>query len=158
MANGVKTKRETVDLSAYPDLVVMYLGMRARTLRGMRSIMRVGPGIAQSVKAKPDGLLRHDSMMYSLVPFHAGMRQYWRDIESMMAWTKTLPHAEWWKEFANDTQGTTFWHETYFKSGGFEAVYDDLPEARRDFGLASFATLVPAVGSTFAKFRKKATA
>jgi hypothetical protein len=27
--------RRTVDLSAYPDLVVMYLGMRVKALRGI---------------------------------------------------------------------------------------------------------------------------
>jgi hypothetical protein len=30
--------RTAVDLSDYPDLVVIYLGMRVRTLRGMRTL------------------------------------------------------------------------------------------------------------------------
>ena len=35
--NGVK--RETVDLSKYPDLVVVYLGMKVRTIRGLMTIL-----------------------------------------------------------------------------------------------------------------------
>jgi hypothetical protein len=155
---GEKTKRETIDLDAYPDLLVMNLGIRARTLRGMFSILRLGPQIAKSVAAKPDGLLRHDGMMYSLFPLHVGMRQYWRDLDSMLAWSTALPHQAWWKNFVKIARGTTFWHETYFKRGGFEALYDDLPEGKRNFGLASFANVVPAVGSTFAPFRKAARA
>jgi hypothetical protein len=151
-----KTERQTVDLSAYPDMLVIYLGMRARNLRGVRAIVRLGPAIAKSVEAKPDGLLRHDSMTYSMLPLHVGMRQYWRDVESMIAWSATLPHKDWWSSFLKDSEGTTFWHETYFVRGGFEAIYDDLPAGKRDFGLASFADLVPAVGSTFAKYRKAA--
>lgn len=33
--NQNRVNRQTVDLSAYPDLVVIYLGMRVRTLRGV---------------------------------------------------------------------------------------------------------------------------
>jgi hypothetical protein len=36
--------RHTVDLSAYPDLVVIYLGLRVNTLRGLKTIL--GPGAA----------------------------------------------------------------------------------------------------------------
>ena len=34
--------RQTVDLSAYPDLVVIYLGMRVRRPRGMLALVRAG--------------------------------------------------------------------------------------------------------------------
>ena len=34
--------RQTVDLSAYPDLVVIYLGMRVRRPRGMLRLFRAG--------------------------------------------------------------------------------------------------------------------
>jgi hypothetical protein len=149
-----KTNRQTVDLSGYPELVVIYLGIRARNLRGMLSIAKLGPQIQKSVDEKPDGLLKHDSLTFSIVPFHVGMRQYWRDVESMLAWSATLPHRQWWQDFMKNSGGTTFWHETYFAKGGFEAIFDDLPEDKRDFGLPSFAPVVPAVGSTFSKFRK----
>ena len=35
--------RQTVDLSAYPDLVVFYLGMRVRRPRGMLRLFGLGP-------------------------------------------------------------------------------------------------------------------
>jgi|SRR5580692_2464932 hypothetical protein len=153
-----KVVRLSADLRAYPDLVVIYLGMRARSLRGALSILKIGPQIQASVKARPDGLLRHDGFLLGLFPLHVGMRQYWRDVDAMLAWTATLPHNKWWKNFLVSSSGTTFWHETYFASGGFESVYDDLPDGKRNFGLASFAPLAPAAPSTFARFRNAARA
>ncbi len=35
--------RQTVDLSRYPDLVVVYLGMRVRRLRGILTLLGLGP-------------------------------------------------------------------------------------------------------------------
>jgi hypothetical protein len=35
--------RRTVDLSAYPDLVVVYLGMRVRRARGVLRLLGLGP-------------------------------------------------------------------------------------------------------------------
>src|SRR6059058_2923533 len=61
-----RVDRRTVDLSAYPDLVVIYLGMRMNSLRGLWTMFRIGPQIRQSVAAKPDGLLLHEDLMYSL--------------------------------------------------------------------------------------------
>jgi hypothetical protein len=37
--------RTTVDLSAQPDLVVIYFGMRVRTLRGMRTLRSIAKEI-----------------------------------------------------------------------------------------------------------------
>jgi len=42
--------RQTVDLSAYPDLVVFYLGMRVRRPRGMLRLFGLGPEIQKSWK------------------------------------------------------------------------------------------------------------
>ena len=53
---GVRAARETVDLSGYPDLVVIYLGMRVNTMRGLRTLAKAGPRIQRSVAARPDGL------------------------------------------------------------------------------------------------------
>ena len=69
-------ERCTVDLSAYPDLVVIYLGMRVNRLRGLRRLLSLGPQIDRSAVAKPDGL--HENLIFSLFPLHVGMRQYWR--------------------------------------------------------------------------------
>ena len=68
--------RKTVDLSSFPDLVVIYLGMRARSLRGLLTVLRFGPRISQAVAAKPEGLLLHEQLLFSLFPLHVGMRQY----------------------------------------------------------------------------------
>ena len=123
-----RVKRQTVDLSGYPDLVVIYLGMRVNRLRGLAKLMALGPQIQKSVEAKPEGLLLHENLLFSLFPLHVGMRQYWRD-------------------FGTLETGTAFWHETYFMRGGMEAIYDDLPSP---FGFLNFAPALEAKGSLFA--------
>src|SRR5712691_13419233 len=87
-----RVDRRTVDLTAYPDLVVIYLGMRVNTLTGVRTVLGFGPQIARSVEVKPDGLLLHENLMFSLFPPHAGMRQYWRDFDSLERWARSTPH------------------------------------------------------------------
>jgi len=52
--------RETVDLSQYPDLVVIYLGMRINTITGIKTVLGFGPKISSAVAVSgtvPD--LRH---------------------------------------------------------------------------------------------------
>jgi hypothetical protein len=141
-----KVDRRTVDLSAYPDLVVIYLGMRVNRLTGLKMLLGIGPQIASSAAAQPDGLLRHEMLLYSFFPVHLGMRQYWRDLDSLMMWTRSEPHRVWWKNFLKDSGGTGFWHEAYHRNGGMEAIYDDIPEP---MGFASFAPLIPARGPMF---------
>jgi hypothetical protein len=138
--------RRTVDLTAYPELVVIYLGMRVNTLTGVRTLLGFGPQIARSVDAKPDGLLLHENLMFSLFPPHAGMRQYWRDFDSLERWARSTPHQEWWRQFLRNSGGTGFWHETYFMRGGMEAVYDDMVKAT---GFLTFAPVQPARGGMF---------
>lgn len=142
-----KVNRQTVDLNGFPDLVVIYLGMRVNTLRGLLTLFRQGPQIEKAVAAKPDGLLLHEGLMFSLFPLHVGMRQYWRDFESMESWSRSLPHQAWWKSFLKDSEGTGFWHETYSIRGGMEAVYDDLPGP---IGFGRFAPMSKARGPMFA--------
>ena len=123
----MSVERRTVDLSGYPDLVVIYLGMRVNAWRGLKTVLGLGPQIEKSWKARPDGLLLHENVIFSLVPPHAGMRQYWRDYESLERWTRSEPHRIWWQTFLRDSGGTGFWHEAYFMRGGMEAIYDDMP-------------------------------
>ena len=52
----MRVERQAVDLSAYPDLVVIYLGMRVRRPRGLARLLGLGPQIQKSWKARPDGL------------------------------------------------------------------------------------------------------
>jgi hypothetical protein len=139
----MRQQRMTVDLNDYPDLVVIYLGMRSRGLRGLRRMFSLGPHIQKSVAAQPDGLLLHEQLYFGFFPPHLGMRQYWRDFESLDAWARTLPHASWWKQFLDDPGGTGFWHELYAMRGGMEAVYDNLPGK---LGFGRFAPLIPAKG------------
>jgi hypothetical protein len=74
------------------------------------------------------------------------MRQYWRDLDSLEAWTRSEPHRTWWTQFLKDSGGTGFWHETYLARGGFEAIYDDLT---KPIGMGRFAPTVPARGARF---------
>ena len=142
-----QVKRQTVDLSSFPDLVVIYLGMRVNKFRGLGKLLAIGPQIQKSVAEKPDGLLLHENMLFSLFPPHVGMRQYWRDFAALEAWTRTGFHRGWWKDFLRDSAGTGFWHETYFMRGGMEAIYDDLPSP---IGFMQFAPAHEAKGSMFA--------
>jgi hypothetical protein len=139
-----RPKRETVDLSQYPDLVVIYLGMRVNRLAGVKTLFGFGPKISAAVERKPDGLLLHENIMYSLR--HLGMRQYWRDFESLERWSRSEPHRDWWQSFLRNSGGTGFWHETYFRRGGLEAVYVDMEVPT---GLGAFAPRQPAQGPMF---------
>jgi Domain of unknown function (DUF4188) len=85
-------------------------------------------------------------MLYSLFPMHVGMRQYWRDLNARLNWTRSEPHRKWWQDFLRNSGGTGFWHETYFRRGGVEAIYDDVPES---IGFMAFAPVVPARGAMF---------
>lgn len=142
----MNVERRTVELGAYPDLVVIYLGMRVNALTGFKTLLGFGPRINAAVEAKPDGLLLHENLFYSLVPPHVGMRQYWRDFDALERWARSMPHQEWWQKFLKDSRGTGFWHETYFMGGGMEAVYDDLA---KPIGMMKFAPLKPARGPMF---------
>src|ERR1700730_15277300 len=128
--------RQTVDLSTFPDMVVIYLGMKVWSPRGLLTVLRFGPRISGAIAEKPVGLLLHESLLFSIFPLHVGMRQYWRDFDSLEAWARALPHQKWWQDFVRDSGGTGFWHETYFIRGGMEGIYDDL---NAPVGFTSFA-------------------
>lgn len=140
-------ERLTVDLSQYPNLVVIYLGMRVKLFKGLKTILGLGPQIDKASHAGADGLLHwENNIIYSFWPLHLGMRWYWRDFESLEKWARSEPHRLWWQTFVKDTGGTAFWHETYFMRGGMEAIYND---SRRRHGLQAFAPNVPARGPAF---------
>jgi Domain of unknown function (DUF4188) len=104
-----RVNRRTVDLSAYPDLVVIYLGMRINAWTGVKTVFGFGPKIDASVKAKPEGLLRHERVIYSLFPPNVGMRHYWRSFEDLEAWTRSESNRLWRKAFLK---------KAYFMRGG----------------------------------------
>jgi hypothetical protein len=145
-----RPKRETVDLSQFPDLVVIYLGMRVNAFTGFKTLIGFGPKISGAVDAKPEGLLLHENLLFS--PRHFGMRQYWRDFESLEAWSRSEPHRVWWQNFLRDSGGTGFWHETYMRRGGMEAVYVDM---QAPVGMMRFAPISGAKGAMFTA-RKRA--
>ncbi len=125
--------RHSVDLSGYPDLVVVYLGYRATSLKGARSLLRIGRGLRAIKHDPPDGLLAHEDMLFGWM--HPGFRQYWRDFESLEAFTRAPQHATWWRSFSRDFGGGGIWHETYRMRGGMEAIYSGVP----GIGFAAFA-------------------
>jgi hypothetical protein len=138
--------RRTVDLSGYPDLIVIYLGMKPNSLKGLRTMRKLNGEIKAAVAAQPDGLLLHETLLFSLLPPHVGMRQYWRDLESLERWTREGLHRGWWTSFLKDPGETSFWHETYRLKGGFEAIYDAMDAP---IGMMRFAPLAPAKGPMF---------
>ena len=84
-------------------------------------------------------MLLHENLVFSLAPPHVGMRQYWRDFDSLERWARSLPHRQWWQQFLRDRGSTGFLHETYFRGGQIESVYIDMPAT----GLARFAPVTP---------------
>lgn len=143
---GLAVQRFTVDLGKYPDLVMILLGMRVNAWRGVRTLLGFGPQIAGATRAMPDGLLSHETFLWSLFPPHAGIRQYWRDFAALEAWARSDPHRAWWHQYLRDTGGTGFWHETYFMRGGVESVFDDIAQP---IGLLRFGTRIAARGAMF---------
>lgn len=117
-------QRRSVDLSAYPDLIVIILGLRVRRLRGIATLLGIGRGLQGIDRDRPDGLLSSEQFLFALN--HVGIRQYWRDMDSLEAFTRSEPHAAWWRGFLRDSGGTGFWHESYSRRG-MEAVYIDMP-------------------------------
>ena len=81
--------RVTVDLSAYPDLVMILLGMRVNAPTGLKTLLGFGPQIAKVPQDMPDGLLSHEIFLWSLFPPHAGIRQYWRDFAALETWSRS---------------------------------------------------------------------
>ena len=61
-----KVDRKAPDLSGYPDLVVIYLGMRVRAWYGIKTLLGFGPKIQRAVGEQPDGLLLHENLLWSL--------------------------------------------------------------------------------------------
>jgi hypothetical protein len=101
--------------------------------------MKLGRQIGGVAADKPDGLLLHENLLFGWG--HAGMRQYWRDLESLERFTRSEPHKSWWRDFTRDAGGAGFWHESYRKAGGMEAIYLNMD---KPVGFAAFAPpLVP---------------
>ncbi len=138
--------RQTVDLSGYPELAVIYVGMRVNSLRGLKTLLSVLPEVSRSVADRPDGLLHSEGLYFSLLPPHVVMRQYWRDYDSLETWARSLPHRKWWQDYIRDRGGTSVWNEVYLRKGGMESLYIDLA---KPIGMAVFAPAQPMRGAMF---------
>lgn len=134
--------RQSVDLTQYPDLVMIMLGFRVRGWRGLLAMRQVGPGLARIGRERPDGLLAHEGMLFGWT--HFGFRQYWRDFGSLERFTRSEPHAEWWRRIRELSASAGFWHETYHAKGGVEALYVGMGSA---VGLQRFAPALSPIGS-----------
>ena len=133
------------DFSGIPDLVVMYLGMRVRTLPGLKTLIGIGPQIDRSGASMPEGLLHYENnIIFKLLPLHVGMRWYWRDMPSLEAYAMSEPHRTWWKNYVKSAGGTGIWHEIYHMRGGMEAIYGDLEQAP---GFGAFLPMQSARGT-----------
>ncbi len=143
-------ERWTPDLSEWPDLIVVYLGMKVKAPRGIKTLGRFGPQIGKSVADRPDGLLLHENLIFSLWPLHVGMRQYWRDFESLERWTRSGIHKDWWQSLIRNTGGTGFWHELYSRNGDMEGTFLDMD----GMGMTKFAPTVPTKGTMFSARRR----
>ena len=132
--------RTSVDLSGYPDLVVIYLGFRVNGPKSLLMLPRIRRGLMDIERNPPPGLLAHENMKFGLL--QPGFRQYWRDMESLEAFTRTGVHTAWWRDFAKGAGAGGLWHETYRLRGGMEAIYSRMPA----IGLASFAPSKDPVG------------
>ncbi len=140
------------DLGQFPDLTVVYLGMKVTRLRGILTILGLGRPLRALEKDKPDGLLHQELFLWRLD--HVGIRQYWRDFDALERFTRSAPHNGWWAAFLKDPRGTGFWHETYRKSGGMEGIYLGLP---RPMGFGAFAPARARAGA-YARARQRLAA
>jgi len=139
------------DLAACPKLVVINLGHAEYAWRGLPTVLRLRSEIHKALGQPPDGLLLHESFYFSFLPLRIGLRQYWRDFDSLERWTRSFPHHQWWKEFARDGQGTGFWYETYLVESGVEGIHDGMPES---VGLLHFAPSAPPAGKRLFALRR----
>lgn len=137
-----QASRRTVDLSPYPDLVMILLGFQLRSLRAVPTFYRLGRGFAEIARKPPEGLLASDNFLFGWN--HLGIRQYWRDMDSLSHFTRSSPHAGWWSRYVKDHGGAGFWHETYCARGGVEAIY--LGMGDKGIGLGQFAPAIPPEG------------
>ena len=137
--------RRTVDLSAYPDLLVVILGMRVNAWTGLKRLLGLGPQIAKSARAKPTVccFMRFSILAVSATRGNAPILARFR-IAGTLDTFRTTPRR--WRNFLRDSGGTGFWHETYSMRGGIEAIYDDMAVP---VGMMKFAPLIAARGSCF---------
>ena len=130
------------------DFVVFLIGMRINNplmLHKWLPVAAAMPRMLRELYANPQlGLLSHEMWVSRTIM----LVQYWRDVESLMAYAKARnsAHLPAWQAFNKSvgTSGTVgIWHETYvIKPGCYENVYANMPA----FGLGRAGQLLEARG------------
>ncbi len=59
-----RINRKKVDLTGYPGMVVIYLGMRVNRIGGLGTLLKTGVNIRREVSSQPEGMLLHGSQFY----------------------------------------------------------------------------------------------
>jgi len=117
------------------DVVVFLIGMRVNRLRALRTwapLLRAMPAMLRELDADPSlGMLRYTQHLSGR---GALVVQYWRDLESLLAYAQSADHAHRpaWGEFnrrAREARGAVgIWHETFVvPAGRHESLYVDMP-------------------------------
>ena len=150
MEVAIAVDRRTVDLTAYPNLVVVYLGMRVRRPRDAAAVgdRAADQKVLEAATRWPLVARGHHLVADPAAPRYARVSA---DLESLERWTRSEPHKLWWQGFLARSGGIGFWHETYFMRGGMEAIYDDVEP---EIGFARFAPLGFARGARFSARRR----
>lgn len=125
------------------------LGIMATRAKALPYALKFGKAIDRSANvaiAEKAGLLKSERIILSWK--HFGYLQYWSNLESLLAWTRSQPHTQWWKD-ALDRQRRrgdfSIYHETYISTPkGFEAIYLGLGDDRP--GASGFGLLQPPTG------------
>ncbi|MBF6211184.1 DUF4188 domain-containing protein [Nocardia puris] len=147
MADKGSRERLTVDLTATPDAVVLYLGIKAVRPSGYGHIIKMRAQLRELAAHPPDGMLAHEDFYWSFLPLHVGFRQFWRDPDSLDRYAHTGEHRDWWRRFLGDPKrSTAAWHEAYFISGGVDLLYTDMDNT---VGWARFAPTTVARGQSY---------
>ena len=130
------------------DFVVFLIGMRINNplmLHKWLPVAAAMPRMLRELYANPQlGLLSHEMWVSRTIM----LVQYWRDVESLMAYAKARnsAHLPAWQAFNKSVanSGTVgIWHETYvIKPGCYENVYANMPA----FGLGKAGQLLEARG------------
>jgi hypothetical protein len=130
------------------DFVVFLIGMRINKPLHVHKWWPVAsamPRMIKELQQQPQLGFMHPEMWFSRTTI---MVQYWRSIESLLAYAKAknTAHLPAWQAF-NKTIGTDgsvgIWHETYKVSpDSYENIYVNMPE----FGLGKVGTLSEAKG------------
>ena len=94
--------------------------------------------------AKEAGLLHSD--MFTAGWKHVCILQYWRDFESVHAWSHMPPHSEWWRGInarIRSRQDVGVYHETFLvPRERYESIFIQCPR----IGVSAFGNLAPPTG------------